>query len=420
MTGILQRLHGLSQGPIARATVRTSAVLGLRLVAQAATLLIVARMLGPASFGAFAGMASLAVVLGALTTFGTHLLLLREVSSAPDAPPVWLARALATSLVCGTLLLLGYLTLTLPWLRPPGMQVSALVAIGISDILALPLLLLPASMRQGMGQIARSQLLIVLPQGLRLVAACAVLVWQPADVLTAYAHAYALAALACLPIAARTLPHGLPPWREWRLPSLSQWRETSGFAALNLSAMGPSELDKTVAMRLIPATAAGTYAAGTRVLGPLVLPVLAMMLSALPRLFREHAGGTHSTRLFRATLLVALLYGMLAAVTLWLAAPFFVWLFGTRYAGLATTLHWLALAVPGLALWNVVSNLLLTHNHAWMRFGIEIGGLLTMGGAAFLLRGHAERGMALALAGAEYAMVLLGLLILWKTQKIQT
>ena len=61
------------QGPIARGTIRTSFVLGLRLLVQADMLLIVARMLGPHQFGAFAGVAALAVILGTLLTFGIHL-----------------------------------------------------------------------------------------------------------------------------------------------------------------------------------------------------------------------------------------------------------------------------------------------------------------------------------------------------------
>ena len=43
-------------GPIARGTIRTTFVLGLRLLVQAGTLLIVARMLGPDQFGAFASV----------------------------------------------------------------------------------------------------------------------------------------------------------------------------------------------------------------------------------------------------------------------------------------------------------------------------------------------------------------------------
>lgn len=68
------------KGPIARATIRTSFVLVLRLIVQSGTLLLVARMLGQELFGAFAGMATLAVLMGAFSTFGTHLVLLGEAS----------------------------------------------------------------------------------------------------------------------------------------------------------------------------------------------------------------------------------------------------------------------------------------------------------------------------------------------------
>lgn len=41
----------IAKGPIARGTVRTSAVLGLRLLVQAGTLLLVAWLLGPRTCG---------------------------------------------------------------------------------------------------------------------------------------------------------------------------------------------------------------------------------------------------------------------------------------------------------------------------------------------------------------------------------
>lgn len=73
----------LPRGPIARATIQTSFVLGLRLLVQAGTLLLVARMLEPFEFGAFAGIVALAVLLGTFSTFGTHLVLLGEMSKDP-------------------------------------------------------------------------------------------------------------------------------------------------------------------------------------------------------------------------------------------------------------------------------------------------------------------------------------------------
>ena len=49
------------KGPIARGTVRTSFVLGLRVLVQAGTLLLIARTLRPDRFGAFAGAPASAI-----------------------------------------------------------------------------------------------------------------------------------------------------------------------------------------------------------------------------------------------------------------------------------------------------------------------------------------------------------------------
>ena len=65
---------------IVRSTVGTSTVLGGRLFVQAGTLLVLARMLGSEEFAIFAGISALAVMLGTLSTFGTHLVLLGEIS----------------------------------------------------------------------------------------------------------------------------------------------------------------------------------------------------------------------------------------------------------------------------------------------------------------------------------------------------
>jgi O-antigen/teichoic acid export membrane protein len=396
-------------GPIARATVRTSAVLLIRLLAQVGTLLIVARLLGAADFGAFAGMAALAVTLGALSTFGTHLLLLREVSCAPEQPAQLKPVAVATTLLSATVLLGIYLLLTVFWLHPKDMSLLALLAIGLSDIVLIPLLMLVAVERQGQGQIARSQLLLVLPQALRLLAAILVAAWQPQDALTVYAAAYAAAALISLPLGSLILRYQWPHWRTWRLPNRRQWQETSGFAALNLTALGPNELDKTFALHLLPAAAAGSYAAASRVMGPLVLPVLAMMIAALPRLFREQTHTPSGKKLLKLSLWLALGYGLLAAAALWLFAPVIAWLFGEKFAGITETLHWLALAVPGMTLRYVTSNILMTANFLWMRVSVELCGILILAFAAWLLARYGTTGMACALACAEWGMVFLAM-----------
>lgn len=398
------------KGPIARGTIRTSFVLGLRLLVQAGTLLLVARMLGPQQFGAFAGVAALAVMLGTLSTFGTHLVLLGEVSKESTRREQILPYAVPSTLLCGGVLLATYLLISVFALRESGVAIDVLLTIGITEMWLQPLFGLPASEHLALGRIARSQMLQTLPLALRLAAAASVFVLRPADPLAAYGYGYLAASAIALGIATTTMPGPWPALRTWRLPTRTELRETAGYAALGITATSPAELDKTLATKLLPLAASGLYAAGARVIGAATLPVIAMMLSALPRLFREGLDQPHRTaRLLRWIFAAALAYSIALAVMLWFIAPVFVWLFGAKYQGIQHTIHWLTLAVPGMALRMTAGSALMALGKPWMRVGFEVFGLIVLVVAAAMLAPRFDTaGMPLALACSEWAMAVLG------------
>lgn len=398
------------KGPIARGTIRTTFALGLRLLIQAGTLLLVARMLGPHQFGAFAGVAALAVMLGTLSTFGTHLVLLGEVSREPTRREQVLPYAVPSTLSCGGVLLAIYLLICTFALSESNLAIDMLLAIGIAEMLLQPLFALPASEHLALGRVARSQLMQTLPLALRLAAAAAVFLLHPVDPLAAYAYGYLAASVIALGIATTTMPGPWPALQTWRLPTTTELRETVGYAALGIIATSPAELDKTLATKLLPLAASGLYAAGARVIGAATLPVIAMMLSALPRLFREGLDQPHRTnRLLRWIFAVALAYSIALAVALWFIAPVFVWLFGTKYQGIQHTIHWLTLAVPGMALRTAAGSILMALGKPWMRVGFEVVGLIVLVLASVMLVPHfGAAGMPLALVCSEWIMVGLG------------
>lgn len=402
-----------ADGPIARGTIRTSFVLGLRLIVQAGTLLLVARMLGPDQFGAFAGVAALAVVLSTLSTFGTHFVLLAEVSRDPTRRDQILTYALPSTLLCSGVLLVLYLLLCVLALSNAGVTFYVLLAIGISEICVQPLLALSAMEHLGLTRIARSQLLTMLPMTMRLIAASVVFVLHPAEPLVAYAHGYLAASLIALAIAIATMPAQWPGWRSWRLPSKAELRHTAGYAALNITAISPAELDKTLATKLLPLESAGLYAAGARIIGAATLPVIALMLSALPRLFRERNDQPSRTpRLLRWIFGATLTYSVCLAATLWALTPMFVTFFGPRYQGLQHTIHWLTLAVPGIALRIAAGNVLLALAKPWMRVGFEIVGLFVLATASILLTTRfGPIGMPVALGCSEWVMAMVGTIL---------
>ncbi|MBN8947382.1 MAG: oligosaccharide flippase family protein [Rhodanobacter sp.] len=399
-----------ASGPIARGTIRTSFVLGLRLITQAGSLLIVARMLGPERFGAFAGIAALAVLLGTLSTFGTHLVLLGEVSRNPHSRNKVLRYAVPSTLLCGSTLLTIFLLTCSFVLHEAGIAFSVLLAIGIAEMWLQPLFTFPATEHLALGRIARSQLLATLPLALRLLAAASVALLHPTDLLTAYGYGYLLASLIALAVATVTMPGHWPRLKSWRLPTKGELYGTTGYAVLNVTAAGPTELDKTLATSLLLPSSAGVYAVGTRVIGAVTLPVIAMMLASLPRLFREGRDEPNRTaRLLRWIFGAALAYSIALAVAVWLSAPVFVWLFGAKYQGLQDTIRWLTPVVPGMALRMAAGNVLMALGKPWMRVSFEITGLVILMVAALaLITNLGAIGMTFALICSEWAMAIVG------------
>lgn len=396
-------------GPIARATVRTSLVFALRLAIQVGTLLLVARMLGPAAFGAFAAFAALALVLGTLSNFGAQLVLLGETARDPNRHGEVLRYAVPMTLICGALLFAGYLVLARLLISEPTIDLRVLAAIGAAEIFLQPLLTLPANQQLALGRVARSQLMMMAPLALRLGAAT--VVWQlaPADPLQAYGYGYLAASALALLVTTALLRVPWPRLGELRLPRRTELGEMAGYAALGLSATAPTELDKTLAARFLPLEAAGLYAAGGRVVGAVILPVMAMLLSALPRLFREQAGDARRNRLLVWLFGAAVVYGLLLALAIWLAAPLVASLFGPEYHGLVEMIRWLCLAIPGLAIRITAGSVLMAIGRPWVRVSFELTGLAILAlGVVVLVPSYGPLGMPLALAGAEWAMAIAG------------
>ena len=402
------------RGPIALATLRTSLILGIRLAMQAGTLLLVARVLGPERFGEFAGVAALAVVIGTLSSFGTNLVFLGEVSKEPGRRMHVLAYALPTTLLCGTLLLAVYLLFAGVYLSASGVSLMVLLAIGAAEILLQPLFAFLSNEHLAMERIARSQVVISLPLVMRLLAASLVFMVDAADPLAAFSFGYLIASAIALSLATATSSAPWPTLRDWRLPSRSELHQSSGYAALAFTACGPGEIDKTLAAVLLTPSSSGLYAAGTRVIGAVTLPVIAMLLSALPRLFREgHTQPRETTRLLRWILVAALLYSALITAVLWLAASAFMGLFGPGYEGISQMIQWLCLAVPGMALRIAAGSMLMALGRPWMRAGFEIAGVIVLLVCSLMLTGRlGVTGMAVALACAEWTMAALGLALI--------
>jgi len=401
-------------GPIARSSVQTLAVYGLRLGVQLALLLLLARWLGPAHYGEFAGVAALAMGLGTLSGFGLSFVVLMESAKAADAGAAALARAVPATLLSAALLLPLYL-----WLAVVGIGSTAgllsLGLIGLSELLLVPLLGLLSNRLHGLGYVARSQALVLWPMALRLAGLVGCMTLAPTGSLGIYALVHVLGALAALALgsALAVARARLPRRLHW--PERATLRHGARFAVMNLAAMSPGELDKALALRLLGASGTGLYALASRGMAVVTLPVVAMLLAALPRLIRGlHESATAHRHLLRVVLALSVLYGVCAAVLLhWAAPPLLERLLGAAYVGIGAVVAKIAWIAPFMSLRIATGATLFALGRPLVRSAIEGGAVVLLLALALLLVPRLGlNGLITAVLASEATMALFGVVVL--------
>ncbi|WP_165971236.1 lipopolysaccharide biosynthesis protein [Luteimonas terrae] len=398
----------LAVGSLARATIRTSGILALRLLLVASTLILLTRLLDPADFGVFAGITALSVMAGSMATMGTHLVVMRNVAADTSSGARTMEYAAGATLVGAALMSIIYAS-AVAWVVPSGaLPLFAIAALAIADVVLHPFLQLTSGRLLGTGSVARSQVLLILPLAFRLLAVIALLGFAPQAPLGLYCLFYAGASLAALAVCWMSGGTTLPSLRSWRLPSIPEWKDALGYACLNLTATAPGELDKALSARLLAADAAGIYSTASRITGAIVSPITALMLSALPRLFSMQV--TRDRHLVPAVFAASLFYGITAAGALYLATPHLAGLFGPDYASLEFTLPLLAIAVPGMTLRLSGASTLMATGRPIARACIEGVGLSVMALVAILattgLAPHAWP-LIYAVTASEWSMAIL-------------
>lgn len=391
-------------GPVARNTLGTAVIFGIRLLALAVQLLLVARLLGPAGFSHYVAAGGLSVVLGGLSTFGVHLLVLKAAARGSPAP--MLAMALGT----WRLLCLPFFLLYLVLCQLLGMLQSNLwlvVGLGLAEIFVQPLLQLLAMLIQGRGEVAIAQCWLAAPMVLRAILLLPLLLLgSDVDAGFVVGSVQLVAVVVCTLAMYCWGNVAISRWSEWRVLARGLWGEAGSFALLSITAGGQAELDKLLSVRMLTAGPAGVYTAAARIAGAAILPVVALLVSALPRLFGHQRW---DWKLLRLLSLSAVAYAVVGAVMLWFLSPWLELAFGGAYQGLAGVLAILSLALPAQALRLVVVNVLMAKGAALWRGGIELGVMLVLLVSTFVI---AVDGRAASMAWAVVACEWIALCLL--------
>lgn len=404
-----------------RSTLGTSIVLGARLLVQAGTLLILARMLGAEDFAIFASISALAVLLGTFSTFGTHLVLLGEMSKDKNTKDTILAYAIPTTIIIGSLLFFIYLGLGYWLFHNIFFSIIIFICIGISELILLPLLSLIIVQDIALEKTVKSQVVALLPLLLRFLSALIIIFIEMENKLLIFLFFYLFSSFLSLFIVKFLNNSAFQTTEKWILPSSLQLKNSAGYAVLALSALGPNELDKILAVKLLPLNIGGAYIAASRIIGAATLPVVALILSVFPKLFRMKEHELKKKNLNYLILKMVLVYGLLLSLILWFGAPFFEIIFGEKYLGIGEMLQWFCFVIPALTLRIAIGSLLVTMGRPWLRAGFEIFGMVFLFFSILILYPYFDgKGIIIALTVAEFFMLIIGVIILNKINTIHS
>jgi len=342
---------------------------------QAATLLLLARALGPSSFGVLAVFTSTGMLLTALACLGssTRVLRLRAEPEAEAIEPAlfWIQAA------GSVLVLVGLLAAAVVTASPGPAVVGALLAFSDQQM-EFRVSHLSGQVRQ-----SAASLTIILQRGLALLAVgAAALLSLPVLPLVGAAFV-AVAAVALVGAPARSVPARAV--LRFARSSLGYWLSA---LVINLRQLEPLVVSASGGVGT-----AGLYAIAVRVSNPLTIVVTSLQAIAVPEMARAD-GRAQFRRMFRLMLGVALLYGAVLVVGSPLVAEGFLRVVGPQYEGARTLVTVLVVCAGLSAVSQALQARLLAAGRpatsAWIIGGATAIGLVVLavtsatGGASYL------------------------------------
>lgn len=336
MIRLLRKLARYRPGRLGQNTLFGAAGLGIRSIIQAIYLLLVSRWLGAEGYGLFAGSVALVVLGTPLANWGSAMLLTRYISEDRSRSRAMWATALVQTGVVGGLLVVA--TLLASTLLFQQLSLLPMLLLALSELILLPAAHAATSQCYALERgKASATVMCLVPLGRTLAMLLAIvggLAGTPGHAAMAHFIGSVLGLLIAMAVVA--VIDGLPAWRS-RLPLRHSFRQGTAYAVSNLAGTSYQEVDKVLMLQVLGAMAAGTYTVAFRAASIFVLPISALISATLPRLMAHRGSGT-TAGTFRAVLLVALGYGLIAGMAIVIAAPFMPVLFGPEYEASARQL----------------------------------------------------------------------------------
>jgi len=315
---------------------------GLSFVVQAASFLVLARLLQSSEYGLLAGAVALVTIASQYGSMGSGQLFMRYVSAdRGQSRPYW-GNALFSVLLIGSALV-ALLWLIGPWLiRRDSLRVLILLA--LSECVFVQVTVCASMVFQTFEKMRISAALNLLTSALRLLFALSMLVifghasaWQWALASLLISIIVAVAAITVV-----TRHYGLPSFSLGLL--LKRFGEGFVFAISGSTTSVYNDFDKVILSHYGMLQANGIYSMAYRVVNVGTMPILSLVGAAFPRFFQAGVNGTAAVLPMARTLLKrTLVPGVLVVAGMFLFAPILPHLVGNSYREAVSALRWLCL-----------------------------------------------------------------------------
>lgn len=339
---IIQALRAF--GP---ASAAIAGAMAARTLAQALSLWLIARALGPDGYGAITAVVSIAAAFGYLLAFGSPLSMVNAVAKGERSLPVAWRETLAAGLASVPLLLLSYAAVAL-WILPAPVPLLVAACFAFAEIAVMPMCQACVYACIAADRRGDAAKLTLMPALVRLAFAAAL--WPtvrwigPADALPIWSLMYMLSALLALFLSLRHLR----PLTGGSLSPLwsglgSTIRQGMPFAAAGLAQKLAADADKALLAGLASLHAAGIYGLAYRMLEMAQMPLQALGMTIVTHMARRHEQGHRAaTRELMHILPIPIAYAVLAVPALFGVAWLVPWVFGTAFASASTSIKALA------------------------------------------------------------------------------
>jgi O-antigen/teichoic acid export membrane protein len=331
--------HG---GDLLRDTRNLSIGQGIKLILQAIYFVLIARALGPSSYGAFIALTALTGIISPFVGLGAGPLFLKNVRASRRTSQVCWGNGLVATILTGIVGSLGILVASVTLLH--GFSIGLVIAICVSDLLLMRIVDLASFGFAASGKMGKTATQNTVMSLLRAIGIAVLATHYHQVTLAQWTWMYLATGLVG---AGYAFQQGIALWGRPQIDSaalVSDVREGSLFSISTSAQTIYNDIDKTMLARLSTLSATGAYGAAYRIIDTSLTPIRSLVSAAYPQFFRLGADGIEATYGYAKRLIgKALVFGVADFFCLVLLAPLVPFILGPKYVDVVPALRLLAL-----------------------------------------------------------------------------